>query len=324
MELSGEHPNLPAAEVMGALRSWGVTPKHVHHEPRYLAFHPPVDATQLASRLALARHVGKALLVGDLEDVVAASASLDLGGARFRLRVEDFTGKTPPDLEATVGEALAHGGRVDLEHPQADLRLLVSRDACLYRVDASVDRGAYEERRPANEGAVRPVTIHPRLARALVNLTAVREGETLLDPFCGSGGILLEAGLVGARPRGSDLRADVLKECRATLARFGLAGDLVACDVGEIAQAFGPVDAIATDPPYGRAAGTQGEDVGDLMRRAFEAFHETLRTGGRLAIALPSRRHLDLGRRRLRLLGWHALRVHRSLTRTLAVFDKPR
>jgi len=45
----------------------------------------------------------------------------------------------------------------------------------------------------------------PRLARALVNISLIRPGEKLLDPFSGTGGIVLEASLVGAYGIGSDI-----------------------------------------------------------------------------------------------------------------------
>lgn len=40
------------------------------------------------------------------------------------------------------------------------------------------------------------LAISPRLAKILINLSGAKEGETILDPFCGIGGILLE-GLSG-------------------------------------------------------------------------------------------------------------------------------
>ncbi len=39
----------------------------------------------------------------------------------------------------------------------------------------------------------------PKLARCMVNLTGVKENDLVLDPFCGTGGILIEAGIMGAR-----------------------------------------------------------------------------------------------------------------------------
>lgn len=41
-----------------------------------------------------------------------------------------------------------------------------------------------------------PTSLHPRLARCLVNLANAKK---ILDPFCGSGGILIEAGLIGIK-----------------------------------------------------------------------------------------------------------------------------
>jgi len=37
------------------------------------------------------------------------------------------------------------------------------------------------------------LSISPRLAKIMINLSEVKEGETLLDPFCGIGAILIEA-----------------------------------------------------------------------------------------------------------------------------------
>lgn len=45
----------------------------------------------------------------------------------------------------------------------------------------------------------------PKLARIMVNLTGVREGETIWDPFCGSGNILLEGLMSGLDVLGSDV-----------------------------------------------------------------------------------------------------------------------
>ncbi len=45
----------------------------------------------------------------------------------------------------------------------------------------------------------------PKLARCMVNLTGMIAGDIVLDPFCGTGGILIEAGVMGARVVGADI-----------------------------------------------------------------------------------------------------------------------
>ncbi len=323
VELSGEHPSLPAADVLGCRRALGADLAHVVHEPRLVVYRPSVNPHQMASRLALSRFVGETLLSGSLGEVREAAGQINLQDRSFRLRVEDFTRRYDSrSLEVSVGRVLASTGRVDLEEPEVDLRLVISRKAYLYRVDASVDRSSFESRKAERRPVFRPISLHPKFARALVNLTGVSRGESLLDPFCGTGGILLEAALVGAKATGSDLREEVLEGCRENLDFFGLMADLRACDVAEINQEIGEFDAIATDPPYGRSAGTMGEDPPVLMDRAFEAFQAALKSGGRLAICLPELNYLDIGRRYLKLLEYHSLPVHKSLIRHFSVFER--
>ncbi len=324
VELSGEHPNLPISDALGCVRGLGIRPEELVCEARFLAYRPRVDPQQLASRLALGRYVGDILHSGSLKEVCKRAGHVDLGGRSFRLRVADYAGgPVDESLEASVGRSLASTGRVDLENPEMDIRLIVSRRAHLYRVAASVDRADFDSRKAERRPAFRPVSLHPKFARALVNLTGVSRGETLLDPFCGTGGILMEAALVGARAVGSDLRQETVTGCQENLGFFGLEADVRACDVSRIAEEFERVDAIATDPPYGRSATTMGEELPRLMERAFNAFQSVLRRGGRVAVCLPRLEYLDIGRKHLRLREWHSLRVHRSLSRHFSVFEKP-
>ena len=51
----------------------------------------------------------------------------------------------------------------------------------------------FENRRAHLRPSNHPTSLHPRLARCLINLANSKE---ILDPFCGSAGLLLEAGLL--------------------------------------------------------------------------------------------------------------------------------
>lgn len=322
VELSGEHPTLPISEALGAISGLGGSPLTIVSEPRALIYGPGVEAVELAQRLALARSVGPVLASGRLSDLREKAKGVDVSARTFRLRVADYRGSlSAASLEEEFGQLLAHTGIVDLERPQVDIRLVVSRQAYLYEVEGRVDRRGYDSRKSGSLPASRPVTLHPRLARALVNLTGVRRGERLLDPFCGTGGILAEAALVGAAPLGSDVSAEQLADCQENLEALQLRAGLRVLDVGEIHGEFGKVDAVATDPPYGRSTSTRGEGLPSLMKRAFATFGEVLRPGGRVAIALPQASYMDLAQEHLRPLEWHALKVHRSLVRHFALFE---
>jgi len=57
--------------------------------------------------------------------------------------------------------------------------------------------------------SLHPSMLEPRLCRAMVNLAKVKEGDTVVDPFCGTGGILIEAQEFKIRTLGYD----ILKKC---------------------------------------------------------------------------------------------------------------
>lgn len=52
---------------------------------------------------------------------------------------------------------------------------------------------------------------YPQLAKSLINISGVKEGSLILDPFCGSGTVLLEAKLNGFKSVGSDLNPLAIK-----------------------------------------------------------------------------------------------------------------
>jgi DNA modification methylase len=55
-----------------------------------------------------------------------------------------------------------------------------------------------------------PARMHPRLARELI-AGSTRAGDLVLDPFCGSGTVLVEAFVAGCRPQGVDLNPLALR-----------------------------------------------------------------------------------------------------------------
>lgn len=57
----------------------------------------------------------------------------------------------------------------------------------------------------------------PKLARIMVNLAQLEQGEILWDPFCGSGTILVEAALLGYNVLGSDIDAEAVEAAQQNI-----------------------------------------------------------------------------------------------------------
>ena len=94
-----------------------------------------------------------------------------------------------------------------------------------------------------------PSSLHPKVARALVNLTGIKEREILLDPFCGTGGFLIESGLMGIKSIGYDINKIMINGCIENLKHFKIRNcKIKAKNAVEIADRF---DYAVTDLPYG-------------------------------------------------------------------------
>lgn len=115
-------------------------------------------------------------------------------------------------------------------------------------------RRSFEERMPNNRPALHPSSIHPKIARAMINISGIKTGF-LIDPFCGSGGILIEAGLLGYKVKGIDIDGAMLGRAKKNLDFFGIDAVLEKKD----ARLFDEdCDVIVTDPPYGKNTKLKG------------------------------------------------------------------
>ncbi|MBN1109162.1 MAG: methyltransferase domain-containing protein [Methanomassiliicoccales archaeon] len=324
-ELSGEHPSLPRAEVLACLEAESPEYHGLRIGPGYLIADCELGSLdRLTFRLALTHRLGPYLGNASLDDLERQAAELPLPPGSLSVRARSVQGLHPEvntmDLAKRVGHTLRGEHRIDLDSPDMHLRMLLSDEVHFFLRSHEVDRKQFDRRKVAERPYFSPVSLHPRYARALVNLTGARKGDVVLDPFCGTGGIVLEAALLGMRALGSDVDPAMVEGCRRNLEHFGADGvRLEVCDVGDIGQVFGEVKAVATDPPYGRAASTKKEAVDGLYGRGLEAMAGTVCTDGRIGVVLPRQFESPS----LELLQLHRQRVHRSLTRHYHLF-RPR
>ena len=94
-----------------------------------------------------------------------------------------------------------------------------------------------------------PTSLHPGLARACINLSGLKKGK-FLDPFCGSGGILIEAGLMGFDVIGYDIDKIQIKRAKQNLEHYKI--QEFKLEVKDATKIKGKYDLIVTDLPYGK------------------------------------------------------------------------
>lgn len=328
-ELSGEHPTLPAAEALALLAMQGGAKEELREETLLVAHAPAADVPALAARLGLCHTIDEPLAsVPPRQDAIldAMPGIAPRVGPEFRIRAHRVgpfgRDLNPTAIERACGAALAEGRKVVFDGPADEVRILLARHAHVALRLADIDRTPFDARHVRHRPHFRPVALHPRFARAMVNLAQVRPGDRVADPFAGTGGLLAEAGLVGAKPLGADLDPAMAQGSRDFLAQCGLDGEVLEGDVAETLRALKPLDAVVSDPPYGRASWTAKEKPGELYARALAAIAEALRPGGRAALVFPQAEVADFAPPPLVLEQRHVQRVHKSLDRHFVVFRK--
>lgn len=145
----------------------------------------------------------------------------------------------------------------------------------------------------------------PKLARMLINLARTKETKTILDPFCGSGSILMEAGLMGLQATGSDISEKAVEDTHQNTAwlqqhvkEYQGNVQTIEGDVRDLHNLFEPLyfDACATEPflghPHSRPIPEQqfikwSEELLKLYRRALGEIRTVCIPGARVIFIMP-------------------------------------
>lgn len=250
----------------------------------------------------------------------------ELAGKSFAVTVRKLGGYPPVssvDLAAMVADGIlksCRGARVNLEHPEVRVRLVVSERAAVIGILLLKPRGdRFRFRSKRYKVFKHPASLTPEDAKLLVNLSGC--SGALLDPFCGSGSIVVEACLSGLEAVGLDVDRKTAMGARKNLVYFlcDARGHIVVGDACMPPFRYGAFNGIATNPPYGRSArlrSTSGRCVHECL--LCEGF-EILKEGGRIAYVEPSSAEKPPSSEEEFLL-----RVHGGLTRTFVTKIKER
>lgn len=340
-ELSGEHEELPVAEVFTCLRIEGLDfrPHTIVDQCLVVEITGKEEDVEkilrdpITDRLAMTHHILKVVGISENtpDAILKLAEAFDPSGyiregQSFVVRAKrikhsvDFPGEF---LEQKVGGYIYRKGfRANLKNPDVEFRVILSEKAVFGTLLSSIDRSAYETRNPQNKPFFHPGVLMPRVARALANLSGIKPGELFMDPFCGTAGILVEAGLMGARVIGIDAQEKLAKGALMNLEAFKLDYALMEGDACRVPLKEETINAVVTDPPYGRSAAILGGPLEELYSCALSEIERVLKPGG-IAVVVSDKAAAEYGEKAgLKVLNIYSQRVHRSLTRTITVFQK--
>ncbi len=327
IEILGNLPDMARAEVKAMLELF--EGRIVGQDYLFLKAEA-VNTFSCLNRLGLSHEYGELIVEADSIGELLEKAKRIEWPVKGTFKVETETmincRFNVTDLPQKLGAVIhARGFRVNLTTPDTLVRVY-----CGEKLYAGIrlryfDPKDFEKRKAHHRPFFRPISLHPRISRAMVNLTKAR--KEVLDPFMGAGGILMEAGLLGLKVYGVDIRQEMVEGAKKNLEHYGINDYvLIQGDATKLEELFPEkrFEAVATDPPYGTSATLAGRRRNELYRKALKSIYNILQENGRLVIAFPVEFDGKSEAEKLgfRLMGRYYQRVHKSLERYFYVFEK--
>ncbi len=309
--LSGEHPTLPYSEL-------SCVGEVIDSRPQVAVV--TCDNVSTATRLAMAHSVMEYLgeCPADVKSFLELLKDLSISArGPFVARAKKIEGaemvETTTYLERAMGSAIS--GTVSLENPSDVFMAVCSGDRCFIgHLLRSIDRGSFDARNPGKRAFFHPGVMMPRFARSIVNMSLITPGGQFLDPFCGTGGVLIEAAMVGAFATGSDMDAFMIRGARKNIPGTGL----LHADAAHLPLKDKSIDAVATDLPYGQSSSIMAKGLESLYLESLGEIRRVLKPGRR-AVIVTHKDIQEIASQIMEICEFHEQRVHKSLTRRVMV-----
>ena len=331
-ELSGEHNTIPASEVLSCLRLLNADFWVCHSLDGCLVVDIKARTEEIieniSKRVAMTHHIIKVLGMGgpdehEILDMVEKNIPDFDGTYSVRVkRIRDYSKINTELMEGEIGSIFHENGKhANLKDPQMQFRVVLTEDKSIFGcLLSSIDRSIFESRKPHYKPFFYPGVLMPRIARALVNISMPQ--EDLLDPFCGTGGILVEAGLIGIKVIGADMQRKILLGAKMNLEHYNANYTLMYEDACRLALTNESVDAVVTDPPYGRSAAIKADSLEHMLAMSMKEIHRVLKKGKRAVFVSERPIEAIAKEAGFKVLETHLQRVHKSLTRRILVLEK--
>lgn len=335
---SQEHPKLPQAELNAVIEC-----ENLHTEVEVITEGLVIlnnisqenidDYYQILTRRLGYTHevhqIIKKSNIDDFETDILAINWQEYIDENFAVRLKRFNSQVDTvAIERKAGSLILQKTediKVNLSKPKTLVRLVAFEDIIYIAIEKyHLNKKHFEDIKPHKRPFFYPGSMSPKLARCMVNLSRVTEGQLVLDPFCGTGGILIEAGLIGCKVIGSDINWKMKNGTAINLEYCGIDDyRTFHLDVREL-KMYEKVAGVVTDPPYGISTSTGDIEGDDIFKEFFHSIYDNMADDAYLCMASPHYVDLnpmmdDVG---FELVEQYSIKMHRSLTRIISVIRK--
>jgi tRNA (guanine10-N2)-dimethyltransferase len=321
---SGPDYSLALVELQSLLEAYNISSNlELVLNGRIGLFEAPGLPKSFFERHALVKEAGEVYgLFKSKEEMFKFAHRLSIDDtSKFKVDSVGFEAHEKSEIDVMIGKALeARGFVVDLKKPENIIRVINAGESYILGKVIAMAKARWVARRPRIRPFFHPSVLHPKLARLMVNLSMIKEGKVLLDTCAGTGSILIEGEQVNAISIGLDLSKKMVYGCSRNIHMFAPENaEIILADARKIP--LRKVDAVATDPPYGRSSSNMGIDTMKLREDILKEVKSIITKGGLCVMMSPSNQ-LPQGNDGLELKQRHNLYVHSQLTRTISIFRR--
>lgn len=211
--------------------------------------------------------------------------------------------------------------KINLDNPDKRIVILFPKDMVYIGIElVGKHKKGFFGRLPSKRPAKSPHALHPKLARAMVNLSGVMPGEVLLDPFCGVGSILIEASLLGIESIGIDIMYKWVSGASINMNWIGSNTHHLICG-DSLDGLIRSASYVVTDPPYGRTTTLAGYAESKIIINKFLELASSIDSIRRIVFMTPKEVVPEIEKHGFKEIYKFEIPVHKNLVRVLRVID---
>lgn len=310
--------SLAREELKSVITAQGSTVEIIHDYPRLLVLDidKKISFSDCAFVTEVSRYLSDINLINSIDFTPYINTSINVRVIKHNLK-EDIDGT---QFERQIGHLFhTNGAAIDLNAPEKKIRIYKTQEKGFVGELISIQSREFSKRKASLRPFHRPVSLDPKIARVMVNLAQVKAGDHVLDPFVGTGGILIEAGLMRCRIAGIDMDEEMVEGTKVNLAEYKIPNSkIIKGDAFDTRNIFGEnFDAVVTDFPYGK--NTKDADVRDIAEQFLEYAPSITKRGGFVSVA-SNFSDLKIPEN-LKLKNRFEIYIHKSMSKWIYVFE---
>jgi tRNA (guanine10-N2)-dimethyltransferase len=324
LELGGENTELGKHEALELFATEKYSPKLILDKKNIIV----LEVSKLIDKLVI-RRLGMTKRISRIihyereeriDEFLKNIPEIKIENYSFAIRAIQKKEKSESNIAKKIGDKISIKNKIDLNNPELKI-LYYANEKSIISIWEKENKTYYNkclEHHIKYRPYFSPISIHPRIARSMVNLSNCPLGGSIIDPFCGTGGILIEIANMEIEAIGIDILKKMAEYSNGNLKHYNLKAKIINGDIEKLKNCN--FEAIVTDPPYGISTTTKGEGVKKLMERSLDLFAKKMKTKQRLVMAVSNPQLVqNKNYTTIHKFEWY---IHKSLTRYILVMEK--